>query len=292
MSVKLMSKAWETDQKGNDLLVLLAMCDFASDEGILFPSLKTLAAKAKVATSTLSYILRAYEKIGVITRTQRQRENKSDTSTMYKINHFVIDSKAYKEAYQEARKYTNKSSQCEHPKNEKNIHNVNTQSHNVNTLNENCEHLEPSTLNHQDITITKEKNKKENDEVSEKEKITPADIIKTYREYVSNLNAKVKETQSLNALVLLPKNQQQELYQKIYDGIINYGLHSKAKDTNEQFLTNLHAFINNKVYEDFQVMPDIFANSSPQTKKEKSDQFIDDYFKGQETPVEEVEVIA
>lgn len=34
MSIKLLSKAWETDQKGNDLLVLLALCDFANDEGV------------------------------------------------------------------------------------------------------------------------------------------------------------------------------------------------------------------------------------------------------------------
>ena len=34
MSIKLMAKAWETNQKGNDLLVLLAICDYASDEGV------------------------------------------------------------------------------------------------------------------------------------------------------------------------------------------------------------------------------------------------------------------
>ncbi|RBQ30653.1 hypothetical protein CRU92_10795 [Arcobacter sp. FW59] len=162
MSIKLTAKAWETNQSGNDLLVLLALCDFSSDEGISYPSLKTLSDKAKVSKTTLSYILRAYEEIGVITREQRQRENKSDTSTLYKINHLNIDVEAYKIAYQKARKYTSKnndSSHCEHPKN---IENVNTGNEIVNTLNANCEHLEPSVLNHQDINQEEKKIKKEN----------------------------------------------------------------------------------------------------------------------------------
>ena len=82
MSIKLTAKAWETNQSGNDLLVLLALCDFSNDEGVSFPSLKTLSSKAKVSKTTLSYILRAYEDIGVITRERRTRDNKSNTSTL------------------------------------------------------------------------------------------------------------------------------------------------------------------------------------------------------------------
>lgn len=186
MSIKLMTKAWETDQKGNDLLVLLAMCDFASDEGVLFPSLKTLGNKAKVAKTTLSYILNAYEEIGVITRTQRKRENNSDTSTIYQINHLNIDLAKYKEAYQKARNYK-KSSQCEHGGNDKI---VNTQDHNVNTQSANCEHLEPSILNHQGITINKNK-QKENFSFTLKVKST---IENTKSEYQENLKAYILES--------------------------------------------------------------------------------------------------
>ncbi|MDK2041516.1 helix-turn-helix domain-containing protein [Aliarcobacter butzleri] len=146
MSIKLISQAWDTGQKGNDLLVLLALCDFSNDEGLSYPSLKTLSIKAKVSKTTLSYILRAYEDIGVITRKQRQRDNKSDTSTMYKINHLNIDNEKYKKAYQKARKYKEKkglSSQCEHHIN----------NHNVNTQNANCEHLEPSNINRHYLNI-------------------------------------------------------------------------------------------------------------------------------------------
>jgi len=236
-----MSKAWETDQRGNDLLVLLALCDFASDEGVCFPSLSTLKDKAKVSKTTLTYILNAYEEIGAITRTQRKRENKSDTSTLYKINTLVIDSNKYKEAYQKARKYTPKSSQCEH-------HLQDEKNHNVNTQTANCEHLEPSSFNHQD----KEKNKKET-----LPDVKPQDIIHAYREFICNLNSKVKETKSLNALVLIPKDQQREVYYQIIQGLQHYGIVAKAESREDKFLINLLAFIEDKIYLDFQNLPKI-----------------------------------
>ena len=157
MSIKLMNQAWETDASGNDLLVLLALCDFSNDEGLSYPSLKTLSGKAKVSKSTLSYILRAYEEIGVIQREKRQRDNKSDASTMYKINNLNFDIKDYKKAYQKARNYTGSvhnantvNSQCEHGENAENKLNVNT------GVFAQCEHLyEPPVINHQEKRITK-----------------------------------------------------------------------------------------------------------------------------------------
>lgn len=232
-----MSKAWETDQKGNDLLVLLAMCDFASDEGVLFPSLNTLSKKAKVAKSTLSYILKAYEEIGVITRTQRKRENQSDTSTSYVINHLNIDYDKYKKAYQKARKYTSTSSQCEHPETEEKVHNVNTQIHNVNTQSENCEHLEPSILNHQDINHHKKNTKKS---LNHK----PKDLINFYKENISNLRAKVQEMNSVNAIALVQND-----IDLILIGLTNY---AKALPDDETFIKALPNFVRNKIYLDYQ----------------------------------------
>lgn len=149
MSIKLMQKAWECPVNGNDLLILLSLCDFASDEGELFPSLKTIQNKTKVSKGTLSYVLRAYEEIGVITREKRVRDNGSNTSTFYKILKLNFTLEEYKKAYQQARNYNpknNKSSHCEHPQE---VHIVNTPSHIVNTQKSHCEHLEPSILNHQ-----------------------------------------------------------------------------------------------------------------------------------------------
>lgn len=264
MSVKLMTQAWETDQKANDLLVLLALCDFASDEGIAFPSLETLGKKAKVAKSTLSYILSAYEEIGVITRTQRKRENKSDTSTLYKINHFNIDYEKYKEAYQKARNYKKKS-QCEHP--QKN-HNVNTPNENVNTQNANCEHLEPSSINHHDINHHK-KNTKKNNPVEVRE------IIDFYKENISKLNAKVQEVTAVNAIAL-HKNE----LELILTGLKNYAI---CLPDDKRFITSLPNFVRNGIYFDYQ---EVSLNkpqtknkntSASQTKREKFDNFVDEY---------------
>lgn len=154
MSIKLMTKAWETEAKGNDLLVLLALCDFANDDGEFYPSLKKIAYKAKVAKSTLSYILRAFEKVGVLYREQRQRENGSNTSTYYKILTLDFDYNLYKKFYQEARNYkpqnSENGSQCEHPKSEKKVHNVNTPNQNCEQgVVRKCEQLEPSLNNRQ-----------------------------------------------------------------------------------------------------------------------------------------------
>ena len=170
MSIKLTAKAWETNQSGNDLLVLLALCDFSNDEGLSYPSLKTLCNKAKVSKTTLSYILKAYQEIGVITRTRRTRDNNSDTSTLYQINHLNIDANEYQKAYQKARKYiakNDKNSQCEHPTKDKI---VNTDSEIVNTLSANCEHLEPSSINHQ--VINQEERRENNSKLTNAKKET------------------------------------------------------------------------------------------------------------------------
>lgn len=155
MAIELMSKAWKTELGGNDKLVLLALCDFANDEGVCYPSLSTLQSKAGIGKTTLTYILSAFEKIGVISRDKRKRGNNSDTSTLYHIHHFDICPKKYKEAYQNARNYTKKS-QCEHPQEN---HNVNTQSSQCEHSKPQCEHLEPSInrhINHHIKNIKKE----------------------------------------------------------------------------------------------------------------------------------------
>ena len=229
MSVKLMSKAWETELKANPLLVLLAMCDFANDEGELYPSLKTLANKARVSKTTLSYILNAFEIMNVITRTKRKRDNGSDTSTHYKINHFRISLKVFQKAYNEVRK-SNKSSQCEHggcsPS-------VNTQNQNVNTQNAKCEHLEPSYINHQYIN---------HHSIG---KILPKDIITFYYQYISTLQEKIKEIKSVNAMKLIPPT---DNLQMILTGLENY---SKTI-TNKKYIKSLLNFIQDRTYQDYQ----------------------------------------
>jgi hypothetical protein len=54
MSIKVMTQVWEYSMaSGNDLMVLLAIADNANDAGIAFPSVPTLADKARISESTV-----------------------------------------------------------------------------------------------------------------------------------------------------------------------------------------------------------------------------------------------
>ena len=292
MSIKLTAKAWETNQSGNDLLVLLALCDFSNDEGVSFPSLKTLSSKAKVSKTTLSYILRAYEDIGVITRERRTRDNKSDTSTLYKINHLNIDANAYQKAYQKARNYISKndeSPQCEHPTKDKI---VNTGSEIVNTLTANCEHLEPSSINHQ--VINQEERRENNSNLTNakketaplsfsknenvKSEINPKEIIEAYRNQISNKHSDIQEPTSFNIIT-----QHSNEFKQILTGIMNYGKSLKHSNKKPE---KLFFFIRNKIYLDYQVEtveqqdinPGIKSSGPYQSKADRTKEFMNNYY--------------
>ena len=292
MSIKLTAKAWETNQSGNDLLVLLALCDFSNDEGVSFPSLKTLSSKAKVSKTTLSYILRAYEDIGVITRERRTRDNKSDTSTLYKINHLNIDANAYQKAYQKARNYISKndeSPQCEHPTKDKI---VNTGSEIVNTLSANCEHLEPSSINHQ--VINQEERRENNSNLTNakketaplsfsknenvKSEINPKEIIEAYRNQISNKHSDIQEPTSFNIIT-----QHSNEFKQIITGIMNYGKSLKHSNKKPE---KLFFFIRNKIYLDYQVEtveqqdinPGIKSSGPYQSKADRTKNFMNNYY--------------
>ena len=310
MSIKLTAKAWETNQSGNDLLVLLALCDFSNDEGVSFPSLKTLSSKAKVSKTTLSYILRAYEDIGVITRERRTRDNKSDTSTLYKINHLNIDANAYQKAYQKARNYISKndeSPQCEHPTKDKI---VNTGSEIVNTLTANCEHLEPSSINHQ--VINQEERRENNSNLTNakketaplsfsknenvKSEINPKEIIEAYRNQISNKHSDIQEPTSFNIIT-----QHSNEFKQILTGIENYAKYLKQSNKKPE---KLFFFIRYEIYLDYQVevvetKTQIPKTNGYQSKAEKTKAFIENYYarkskplNNEDTEIVEVEVIS
>jgi len=59
MSIKVMSRVWsESNQRGGTLIVLLAIADFANDEGMAFPSIPTLATKSRLSESQVHRTLR------------------------------------------------------------------------------------------------------------------------------------------------------------------------------------------------------------------------------------------
>jgi Helix-turn-helix domain len=58
MSIHVMSRVWEcSTQAGGSLLVLLAIADFADDEGLAFPSIGTLARKARLSPRQVQRVL-------------------------------------------------------------------------------------------------------------------------------------------------------------------------------------------------------------------------------------------
>ena len=83
MSIKLMSEAWDTEAKGNELIVLLCLADFANDEGYCYPSWRILLDKCKISRDTLARVLNKLEEDGYIIRESRKRDNGSDASNGY-----------------------------------------------------------------------------------------------------------------------------------------------------------------------------------------------------------------
>ena len=67
MSIKIMSEVWDTaDVDGAPLLVLLALADYANENGICWPAVATLARKTRVSERHVRRILGALERSGNI----------------------------------------------------------------------------------------------------------------------------------------------------------------------------------------------------------------------------------
>ncbi len=68
MAVRVMHWVWEhaAEVQGNDLLVLLALADWANDDGICWPSIPRLATKARVSVRTAQYIVQRLEARGYV----------------------------------------------------------------------------------------------------------------------------------------------------------------------------------------------------------------------------------
>lgn len=72
MSIDVMNTVWKhSSQKGGALLMLLAIADFADDDGFAWPSVTTLAKKARMSERNARYVLRSLEQAGEIQTTPR-----------------------------------------------------------------------------------------------------------------------------------------------------------------------------------------------------------------------------
>lgn len=67
MSIKLISAVWENAPvDGQRLLVLLALADYANDDGYCWPSVPNLAAKARASDRWVQLTLRDLESNGIL----------------------------------------------------------------------------------------------------------------------------------------------------------------------------------------------------------------------------------
>lgn len=72
MSIRWIAHVWETSPyEGRRLLLHLALADFASDEGMCFPSQKTLALKARTTEAWVSASVRQMVKDGLVEIVER-----------------------------------------------------------------------------------------------------------------------------------------------------------------------------------------------------------------------------
>lgn len=82
MSIKLMAAAWETDLPSTEKMVLLCLCNFASDDGgNCWPSVAKLADLCSTSERTVQRAIRSLETRGILDTNQRL-----GTSSQYRIN--------------------------------------------------------------------------------------------------------------------------------------------------------------------------------------------------------------
>lgn len=91
MSISVTSDLWKhVSYKGGQLVTILAMGDWASDDGSrIFPSIKTLAAKARISERAVQLNLRCFERDGVITCVKRAT-GRPGAASEYRINMDVV----------------------------------------------------------------------------------------------------------------------------------------------------------------------------------------------------------
>lgn len=87
MSVLVMGRVWATSkQEGGTLLVLLAMADFANDEGVCWPSVGALAKKARLKERAVQYALKKLRAEGEVDLVkQGGYEDGKPRSNLYRV---------------------------------------------------------------------------------------------------------------------------------------------------------------------------------------------------------------
>lgn len=85
MSTKAMTYVWENSpQRGNALLVLLAIADMANDDMICYPGKAHLARKCRLGVRAVRAILKKLEEVGEI-QTYHRRTVQRNSTNVYRL---------------------------------------------------------------------------------------------------------------------------------------------------------------------------------------------------------------
>jgi len=149
MSIRQIQKVFtDTNLKGNEKLLMLALADNCNDSGVSFPSWNSLMTKTSMSRGSISKWFNELEKKGLLFRVSRNRKNGSRTSNKYLIYPFDNKSALDDEELEAFSDAFNQSSGVE-PVQELNYHSSESE---LPTWGQSSgvEHLEPSLiLNHQ-----------------------------------------------------------------------------------------------------------------------------------------------
>jgi DnaD/phage-associated family protein len=86
VSIKLMTAIFESPEpKGAERLVLLSLADNANDEGVCWPSVKTIAKKSAIDERRCHRIIKKLEKLGYLIITERNAANGINSTNVYAV---------------------------------------------------------------------------------------------------------------------------------------------------------------------------------------------------------------
>jgi len=87
MSMEAITKVFKNSKTdGNALLILLSLADWCDQDFSCFPSIKRIAEKARVSEPTAKRYMRAFMKMGLITKEAREDKSGRQTSNRYYLN--------------------------------------------------------------------------------------------------------------------------------------------------------------------------------------------------------------
>jgi len=105
MAYKNEDNVWNMDIAPYPKIIITFLARNSSEDGVISVSWTNILQRTGISRASLSYILKAFEDVGVISREHRQAEDGRNISSIYRILTDIVDKEAFKLAYRNARKY-------------------------------------------------------------------------------------------------------------------------------------------------------------------------------------------